>query len=169
MAFALMSSSFGQGDQIPAAHTCDGDGISPPLAWTDVPHDVKSLVLMVEDPDASSPTGGGRPFLHWIVYNVQPSSPGIPLGAARGQDLPPGSIQGLNDADQIGYFPPRPPRGTHRYVFRLFALDSTLPERRGLTRDEVQAAMTGHVLAETDLTGVYARQQDVTREAQSPR
>src|SRR5437763_3753453 len=127
MAFALTSSSFGPGDLIPVGHTVDGSGLSPPLEWSDVPRGTRSLALVVEDPDAPSAAGRGQPFVHWIVYNLQPSTSSVPLGAGGGgPDLPAGAFEGRNDGREIGYLPPQPPEGRHRYVFKLFALNATL-------------------------------------------
>src|SRR5689334_4306061 len=118
MAFALTTSSFGPGESIPIAHTSDGEGLSPPLTWVDVPRRAKSLALIVEDRDAPSPQGRGQPFTLWVVYNIQPSAQGIPLGASDGSDLPAGAIEGRNDGGSVGYLPPQPAEGRHRYAFR---------------------------------------------------
>src|SRR4051794_15840560 len=100
-----MSSSFGPGELMAAAHTCDGPGLSPPLEWRDLPHGTKSLALIVDDPDAQSPGGRGEPFVHWILYNVQSSASGLALGAGGARDLPPGAAEGRNDGGRVGYFP----------------------------------------------------------------
>ncbi|HVX93805.1 MAG TPA: YbhB/YbcL family Raf kinase inhibitor-like protein [Polyangia bacterium] len=167
MAFALTTSSFGSGESIPIAHTADGEGLSPPLAWADVPRAAKSLALIVEDLDAPSPQGRGLPFTHWVVYNVQPSAPGIPLGASDGGDLPAGAIEGRNDGGAVGYLPPRPPEGRHRFAFRLLALDRVVSRRPGLTSGELLAAISGHVVAEVALMAFYAAREDVAREGQT--
>lgn len=167
MAIELTSSSFGPGEPMPAAHTCDGTGLSPPLAWSALPPATKSLALIVDDPDAKSPGGRGEPFVHWVLYNIPSSTAGLPLGAGGG-DLPPGATEGRNHGGQIGYFPPCPPRGRHRYIFRLYALDSLLPERDAITARELESAMSGRVLATTELIAVYGRQEGTARETPLP-
>jgi Raf kinase inhibitor-like YbhB/YbcL family protein len=154
MAFMLTSSSFGAGEQIPVSHSCDGLRVSPPLSWSDPPHGTKSLALIVEDPDAP----GGDPFVHWIVYNLEPTVDGVPLAAGSGRSLPANAVHGHNQMGRADYFPPCPPEGRHRYVFRLFALDVVLRERSAMTKQDLQAAMSGHVLGVTELVGTYARQ-----------
>jgi Raf kinase inhibitor-like YbhB/YbcL family protein len=164
MALTLTSSSFGQGEEIPSQHTCGGAGLSPPLAWNEPPRDTKTFALIVDDPDAPDPTGRRGPFVHWLVFNIQQATRGLALGAS-GRDLPRGSIEGRNDAGGIGYFGPCPPAGRHRYVFRLYALDTVLPDGRLLTKAELETVMSGHVLATAELVGRYARQADAGREA----
>ncbi len=167
MAIELSSSSFRPGEPMPAAHTCDGPGLSPPLAWSDLPPGAKSLALIVDDPDAKSPAGAGEPFVHWVVYNVPTSARGLPLGAG-GAALPSGAMEGRNDAGQIGYLPPCPPSGRHRYIFRLYALESMLPQRGAITAKELESSMSGRVLATTELIAVYGRQGESARQAPLP-
>jgi hypothetical protein len=150
----LTSPSFAHGDWIPVNHTGDGDDLAPALAWDGVPRGTKSLALVVEDPDAPDPAAPQRTFAHWIVYNLQPASGGLPLGADR-SGMPTGARSGRNDAGTIGYLGPRPPIGRHRYIFRLFALDAMLPDLGAPTRKELLDAIEGHVLAEAELMGVY--------------
>jgi Raf kinase inhibitor-like YbhB/YbcL family protein len=150
-AMALFSAGFGSGDAIPAQNALDGENLSPPLTWADVPIAARSLVLVMENRDASG--AGGAPFTHWIVYNLQPSSRGLDLGANR-DGLPPGCQQGRNDFGRAAYAGPMRPG---RYAFRLLALDTTLdPDLLAeASRSELGAAIEGHVLAETELEGVY--------------
>jgi Raf kinase inhibitor-like YbhB/YbcL family protein len=153
MALTLSSSSFRYGEPIPTVHSCDGAGLSPPLAWDDVPPGTKALALIVDDPDAWSPA----PFVHWLVVNIAPGIDGLPLGAS-GQAMPAGAVEGANDGGRVGYFPTCPPHGKHRYVFRLFALRRTPVLRGGFNRRELERAMKGNVLAIAELTGTFARE-----------
>jgi Raf kinase inhibitor-like YbhB/YbcL family protein len=150
----VTSSSFASGQAIPAVHTAYGDNLSPPISWSEIPPDARSLVLLLEDHDARG--AGDAPFAHWIVYNIQPSSSGLDFGASR-DGLPAGCREGINDFGRRGYFGPRPPTGSHRYVFRLLALDATFdPEVLGAPRRaELLAALDGHIIAEARLEGTY--------------
>lgn len=152
----ISSPSFGHGDWIPQSHTADGADLSPPLAWAGVPTGTKSLALLVEDPDAPDPVAPQRVFTHWIVYNLDPSSTGLPLAGDR-ESLPPGARQGMNDFGARRYGGPKPPVGRHRYFFRLFALDTHLPENDQMDRRAFLAAIDGHILAETEIVGTYER------------
>ena len=144
--FSLKSGAFRSGDPIPAKYTCDGDGVSPPLAVDGVPEDAVSLALIVDDPDAPNKT-----FVHWVAYNIDPATSAF----AEGQDV---ETEGANDFGNLGYGGPCPPAGSpHHYHFHLYALDSVLELERGATKKQVTQAMDGHVLAETELIGTYAR------------
>lgn len=154
MAFTLMSESFDDGRDIPQTYTFDGDNVSPPLAWSDVPTHTKSLVLIVDDPDAPDPAAPQRVWTHWLLYNLPPETNSLPE-AVKPVDLPPGTREGLNDWKQTGYGGPRPPIGRHRYFHTLYALDSVLPNLGQASRGEVEKAMKGHVLAEARLMGLY--------------
>lgn len=146
--FALTSRAFAEGGSIPRAYTCDGGDASPPLEWTGAPEGTATLALVMTDPDA-----GG--FVHWSFFNVDASgSGGIPAGFSASPDGPP---QGRNSFGRIGYGGPCPPSGTHRYVFRLLALDAALPLAGTPRASEVLDASTGHVLGEAQLTGTYGR------------
>lgn len=154
----LTSSSFDDGQPIPRAYTVDGKNVAPPLAWSDVPRAAKSLALIVEDPDAPDPAAPQLTFGHWVVFDLDPAETGLPAGAAERHGLPSPARQGRNDYGRIGYGGPSPPIGRHRYVFRLYALDTTLRDRLGRPdRAQLLAAIEGHVLAEARLTGTYAR------------
>lgn len=146
--FTLTSSAFETRGAIPSRFTCDGQDVSPPLAWTGAPAATASLVLIVRDPDA-------RDFVHWVGYDIPGATSGsLPEAIARSA---PGLEQGRNDFAKAGYGGPCPPLGTHHYVFRLAALDSTLGLPDGKTASAVEAAMDGHVLANAELIGTYER------------
>lgn len=146
--FTLTSTSFRSNGSIPRRFSCDGENVSPDLAWAGAPEGAKALVLVVVDPDAGD-------FVHWLVYDMTASlAGGLPLGISASPDAPP---QGTNGFGQVGYGGPCPPSGTHHYRFTLSALDNVL-EVTGTPRiDALQAAMAGHVLAEATLTGTYRR------------
>jgi Raf kinase inhibitor-like YbhB/YbcL family protein len=154
----LTSPSFGHGDLIPRGHTSDGQNRPPALVWSGLPAGTRSLVLVVEDPDAPDPAAPQRIFAHWLVYNLPPSIDRL------GPSLPPGARLGRNDFGHLGYEGPAPPIGRHRYFFRLFALDSTLPAELGeCDRRTLMRAIQGHVLEEAELMGVYERERRATR------
>jgi Raf kinase inhibitor-like YbhB/YbcL family protein len=153
----LESAAFKDGGTIPKAHTCDGRGTSPPLAWSGVPEAARSLALIVEDPDAP-----GGTFTHWVLFDVPPGTKGLgegipPEGEVRLTPAGAAARQGRNDFGKLGYGGPCPPRGTHRYVFLLYALDAPLNLKPGATRDDLLRAMKGHILAEGRLMGRYSR------------
>ena len=158
MTFALSSRAFENGAPIPLKHTCDGADMSPPLSWTGSPAGTKSLALIADDPDAPSGT-----FVHWILFNLPGNEVQLPDNVHRGETLPQkfgGALQGKNDFRRIGYGGPCPPPGpAHRYSFRLHALDAALPLKAGATKQELVAAMQGHILASAELMGTYARQR----------
>ena len=146
--FTLTSSAFESGGEIPRDHTCDGRDASPPLSWEGAPADTVSLGLIVDDLDA-------RGFVHWVVFNVDPSASGsLPTGFSESPD---GPAQGRNDFRRPGYGGPCPPSGTHRYLFRLLALDTMLPLAGTPAAADVLAAAEGHILAEASLEGRYTR------------
>jgi len=146
MSIKIESTAFSEGGSIPRPHTCDGKDVSPPLAWSGVPESAKSLVLICDDPDAPSKT-----WVHWVLFNIPPRIRELPE-AVSGV-----GTQGRNDFQKPGYGGPCPPSGTHRYLFKLYALDTELKLAAGATKAEVEAAMKGHALAEGKLTGKYAR------------
>ncbi len=149
----LTSSAFTEGGAIPVQHTCDGEDLSPPLQWRDVPQGTRSLALIGDDPDAP-----GRTFVHWVIYNIPPTAEGLPEGVPAVEALSDGARQGRNDFQRIGYGGPCPPAGKpHRYVFKLYALDAELPLPPGATAQDLMQAMEGHILAEGRLTGTYQR------------
>ncbi len=146
----LTSLAVREGGMIPAKYTCDGDDFSPPLAWSDVPAGAKTLALICDDPDAPAGT-----WVHWVAFNLPPPPGGLPEGIKAEQQLPGGGTQGTNSWRRIGYGGPCPPSGTHRYYFKLYALDVTLTLGDSATAKDIQAAIKGHVLAEGQLMGRY--------------
>jgi Raf kinase inhibitor-like YbhB/YbcL family protein len=145
--FQLSSPVFAGGGSIPAVHTCDGRDTSPPLAISGVPAEAQSLVLIMDDPDA--PVGT---WVHWVIWNIPPRTSEL-----REDEIPEGSSQGRNSWQRTGYGGPCPPSGSHRYFFRLYALHSTLTLPASAGKGEVERAMQGHILAETELMGIYKR------------
>jgi hypothetical protein len=144
----VTSTAFGQGANIPSKFSCDGANTSPPLQIQDVPSGAKSLVLIVDDPDAPSGL-----FTHWAVWNISPQTNTVPEGSA------PKGVQGTNDFDRSGYGGPCPPSGTHRYYFKVFALDGELNLPSGAKRSQLDTAMKGHVVAQGELMGRYSRKK----------
>lgn len=156
MAITLRSDSFPADGSIPSACTCEGEGRSPHLAWSDIPEGAKSLALIVDDPDAPDPRAPQRTWVHWILFDIPPTVHELEEGASV--DLPEGVRQGINDSRRLGYGPPCPPIGRHRYVFKLYALDRALPSLDEPTKDELVEAMQGHVLARAQLIGTYQKE-----------
>ncbi len=146
----LASPAFGPHQLIPAQYTCHGADRSPPLIWDGPPPATQALVLIVDDPDAPRGTWG-----HWVVYNLPPYQHQLPEGVPPQPTLPPGSLQGTSDFGQLGYRGPC--HGTHRYLFKLYALDTPLGLPPGATKAQVEQAMQGHILATGGLDGRYRR------------
>ena len=147
MALDFTSSAFDQGGNIPQKYTCDGANLSSPLVWSGVPEDTQSLALIVDDPDAP-----GRTYVHWVLFNISPEQDGLPEGV---QDV---GVLGSNNRNQPSYTGPCPPSGpAHRYFFKLYALDSQLNLQRGASKAELLDAMDGHIVAQGELMGKYAR------------
>jgi Raf kinase inhibitor-like YbhB/YbcL family protein len=144
----ITSSAFQEGGNIPPRFTCDGGDSSPPLGIAEIPSGAKTLALVVDDPDAPSGL-----FTHWIVWNISPQTNAITEGSA------PQGVQGTNDFGRSGYGGPCPPSGTHRYYFKIFALDRELSLASGTKRNQLDAAMKGHVVAQGELMGRYAKQK----------
>lgn len=156
MSLSLISTAFSDGSEIPKLYTCQGDDISPPLAWSGVPEGTQSLVLIVDDPDAPDPAAPQRVWVHWVLFNLPADSTGLPQAVSPGA-LPEGTQEGLNDWERTGYGGPCPPVGRHRYFHKLYALDTRLEGLATPTKREVEAAMRGHVLAEAVLLGTYQK------------
>ena len=146
-AFALESDAFGHGQPIPARYTCNGEDLSPPLRWTTVPDEARSLALLVEDPDAPSGV-----FTHWIAWGIEPHADGLDEGEAA-------PSEGRNDFGSVGYRGPCPPpgHGRHRYVFRVYALDHDLELDAGAGRPELERAIESRTLTTAELVGTYER------------
>ena len=152
MVIKVLSSAFQEGGMIPADYTCDGRNISPPLSWSGIPEKVVTLALICDDPDA--PVGT---WVHWVLYNLPASAKELPAGVPPQEKLASGAVQGKNDFRKPGYGGPCPPGGTHRYYFKLYALDKALDLKPGATKKELLKAMEGHILAEGQLMGRYKR------------
>jgi len=153
MTLQLKSSDFAPGADIPKQFTCSGADISPALAWSDSPANTKSFALISDDPDA--PVGT---WVHWVLYDLPPNLRALPQNYPKTEQSADGSRQGLNDFRKIGYGGPCPPPGKpHRYYFKLYALDSKLNLKPGATKKDVERAMEGHILAQGEYMGRYAR------------
>ncbi len=158
MPFSLTSTAFQSGGEIPSFHSCEGMDTSPPLTWSGVPSGTNSLALIVDDPDAPDPKAPKMTWVHWVLYNLPPTATSLP-GAVASKDLPAGTLEGSNDWKRTGYGGPCPPIGRHRYFFKLYALDSVLGLGAGKSKADVEKAITGHVVAQAELVGRYARQR----------
>ena len=156
MALAISSTAFHAGGEIPADYTCEGGDVSPPLAWSGVPEGAKSLALIIDDPDAPDPAAPKRVWVHWVLYNLPPTAKGL-REAVEPDDLPAGTLEGKNDWKRTGYGGPCPPIGRHRYFFKLYALDTVLPDLNHPTKAALEQAMHGHILAQTEMIGTYQK------------
>lgn len=152
MKITITSNAFQEGGIIPKKYTCDGENISPQLAWNNIPQGTKSLAIINDDPDA--PVGT---WVHWVIYNIPPDSKELLEHVLPQKVLQNGTKQGTNDFRKIGYGGPCPPGGTHRYYFKIYALDKMLTEEAGMTKAQLLKAMEGHILAEGQLMGKYKR------------
>lgn len=153
----LTATSFTHNGMIPARFTCDGQNISPALNWTGLPEGTQSLALIVDDPDAPDPAAPKMTWVHWVLYNIPPAATGLAEGITE-QNLPPGTLQGINDWKRTGYGGPCPPIGTHRYFHKLYALDTVLPDLKHPTKAALEHAMKGHILGRAELIGRYKKQ-----------
>jgi Raf kinase inhibitor-like YbhB/YbcL family protein len=156
MTLKLTTTAFIPGAEIPARFTCEGEDIAPRLDWQGVPANTRSLVLIVDDPDAPDPGAPRMTWAHWVLYNLPPDAPGLPEGATSA-DLPPGTQEGVNDWNRGGYGGPCPPIGRHRYFHKLYALDVRLPVLERPTRADIQKAMAGHIIEQAELIGTYEK------------
>ncbi len=152
MKIEIKSSAFENEGMIPRKYTCDGENISPPLSWSSVPEGTKSLALICDDPDAPFIT-----FVHWVIFNIPPNIYELSEGIPSEKVLENGAKQGKNDFENIGYGGPCPPFGTHRYYFKIYALDTVLDLEPGIKKKQLLKAMEGHILAEGQLMGKYKR------------
>ncbi|MBW1997459.1 MAG: YbhB/YbcL family Raf kinase inhibitor-like protein [Deltaproteobacteria bacterium] len=148
----ISSSAFVNGGIIPRKYTCDGRDLSPPLKWENIPAKAKSLALICDDPDAPMGT-----WVHWVLFNLPPSVTELPEGVPSSRVLENGAKHGKNDFRRFGYGGPCPPSGTHRYYFKVYALDTMTDLAPGITKSQLLEAMRGHVLAQGQLMGRYRR------------
>lgn len=146
----ITSSAFENNAGIPAKYTCDGESVNPPLEFSDVPAEAKNLALIMDDPDAPVPGG----FVHWVVFNIDPTTEEIAENSA-----PANAVQGQGSTGEEKYVSPCPPSGTHRYFFKLYALNVMLNLDSSTKREDVELAMKGHILGQAELIGLYQRQQ----------
>ena len=142
----LRSAAFAPGEPIPTQYTCDGDDVSPPLEWGDPPEGAQSLALVVDDPDAPAGT-----WVHWVLYSLPAGTRSLSEAVPSDADLPDGSRNGKNSWKRLGYGGPCPPGGTHRYFFKLYALDTVLNLASGESKDKLLQAMEDHILAQGEL------------------
>ncbi len=152
----LTSPGFENQGDIPEKYTCDGKDISPALAWSDAPEGTKSFALIVDDPDAPDPANPKMTWVHWVLYNIPATSASLPEGVTE-KNLPEKTLDGLNDWNRTGYGGPCPPIGTHRYFHKLYALDTVLPDLKQPTKEALESAIKGHVIAQAELVGLYKK------------
>lgn len=152
MEINVKSAAFKEGELIPEKYTCSGEGISPPIEWDAAGDSVASYVLICEDPDAPI-----RTFTHWVLYDLSPETHALPEHVPDKDKLPNGGVHGINSMRKLGYMGPCPPSGTHRYFFKVFALDKKLELGPGAEKEKVLKAMSGHILGEGQLMGKYSK------------
>ncbi|MHC4111975.1 MAG: YbhB/YbcL family Raf kinase inhibitor-like protein [Planctomycetota bacterium] len=153
MDIIITSSAFEEGGLIPPKYTCDDDDISPPFQWDAVPEGTKSIALISDDPDTPMGT-----WVHWVMFNLPADTRELQENIPKDEILPNGTRQGISDFQRIGYGGPCPPSGTHRYFFKIYALDTELDLAAGAAKSDLLNAMEGHILAEGQLMGKYKRQ-----------
>jgi len=152
MELTVKSTAFNNGGMIPEVYTCDGKDISPPLSWSQGPSGTRTYALISDDPDAPMGT-----WVHWVIYNIPANVTSLEENIPKTEKLQNGAVQGKNDFRRFGYGGPCPPGGTHRYYFRVYALDTVLKEGPGLTKKQLLKSMEGHILAQGELMGKYSR------------
>ena len=152
MGLTLTSTAFDEGGAIPSKYSCDGDDISPPLAWTDPPPRTQSFALILDDPDAP-----GGIWVHWVLFNIPATARALSEAIPPDTILADGSVHGTSNFNSLGYGGPCPPGGTHRYFFKLYALDAVLDLEAGANKADLEAAMQSHTLALAELMGTYGR------------
>ena len=157
MALKLTSSAFAHNGAIPRRYTCQGEDVSVPLAWSGAPPATKSLVLIVDDPDAPDPKAPRMTWVHWVLYNLPHTATALAEGI-KPDALPKGTLEGYNDWKRTGYGGPCPPIGRHRYFHKLYALDERLPEMENPTKADLEQAMKGHIVEKAELIGTYQKQ-----------
>ncbi|MCL5991285.1 MAG: YbhB/YbcL family Raf kinase inhibitor-like protein [Bacteroidetes bacterium] len=148
----ITSTAFIEGGLLPKIYTCEGKNISPPLAWSNLPEGTKSIALINDDPDAPMGT-----WVHWVIYNIPPTETGLKEEIPSENILPNGAKQGITDFRRVGYGGPCPPSGTHRYFFKLYALDKILELEPGVSKGQLLTAMEGHILGTGQLVGKYKK------------
>ncbi len=158
MTLMLTSPSFRHFGEIPRQFTCEGSDCSPALAWSGAPAPTQSFALIVDDPDAPDPQAPKMTWVHWVLYNLPAATRELAEGIPA-QQLPPGTLEGVNDWKRTGYGGPCPPIGRHRYFFKLYALDVLLPDLKHPTKAALQEALTGHILSAAELMGTYQKRQ----------
>lgn len=158
MPLTIESPSFGNQGEIPTKYTCEGADVSPPLAWSGLPEGTRSLVLIVDDPDAPDPKAPQMTWVHWVLYDLPPEAKSLPENVGSG-DLPPGTREGVNDWKRTGYGGPCPPIGRHRYFHKLYALDALLGDLGTPEKPAIEKAMAGHILATAEIVGTYEKGQ----------
>lgn len=152
MQIAITSNAFDEGGLIPSKYTCDGVDVSPPLRWDGIPEGAASIALICDDPDAPMGT-----WVHWVLFNLPARAKELAENIPRDETLTDGTRQGINDFGKIGYGGPCPPSGTHRYFFKIYALDTQLDLATGADKSQLLEAMEGHILAQGQLMGKYKR------------
>jgi hypothetical protein len=156
MPLIVKSSAFTDGQEIPRRHTCEGEDVSPPLAWSGAPAGTKTFALIVDDPDAPDPKAPQMTWVHWVLYNLPATAAALPEGV-KPAALPSGTREGRNDWKRTGYGGPCPPIGRHRYFHKLYALDAVLADLGTPGKAELERAIKGHVLARAELVGTYQK------------
>jgi Raf kinase inhibitor-like YbhB/YbcL family protein len=152
LAFELKSTAFKAGEMIPSQYTCEGQDVSPPLTWTGAPKATRSFALINDDPDAPLMT-----WVHWVYYDIPASAIALPEAISPAEKPAPGGTHGKNSFRKLGYGGPCPPWGTHRYFFKLYALDTMLNLSPGASKKDVLKAMEGHILGQAELMGTYKK------------
>jgi Raf kinase inhibitor-like YbhB/YbcL family protein len=152
MELKVTSPAFKNGEMIPKKYTCDGEEMSPPLEWSEAPAGTKGIALISDDPDAPMGT-----WVHWVIFNMPPDTKKLPENVPHAPTLDNGAKQGIDDSGKIGYGGPCPPSGTHRYYFKVYALDKMLDLKPGATKKDLLKAMEGHIIAQGELMGRYKR------------
>jgi len=154
MALTLTTPAFGTGQEIPSKYTCEGVDDSPEVRWSGAPANTKSFALIVDDPDAPDPKAPKMVWVHWVLYDIAPTTSSLP---ERTKKAPSGAHDGLNDWNKTGWNGPCPPIGRHRYFFKLYALDTVLGDRGPITKAQLEAAMSGHILEQAETMGTYQK------------
>ncbi len=152
MVLRLTTSAFEQGGTIPAKYTCKGTNVSPDLQWDEPPAGTQSFALIMDDPDAANGL-----WIHWVLFNLPPSARSLPEGLPAGEKTAEGAVQGFNSSRHHGYDGPCPPSGTHRYFFKLYALDTRLDLSPSANASDLIKAASGHILANTELMGLFSK------------